>query len=211
MSGWVITRVDQFVVLHAELRSRPSVQKRQIQNIKNWHRRNPNAILPEEKDYINEEEDLMTIVPCLKTPLQRVLERTEWFSTSSCFRSKRKKNAAFNDPEAIFFQSEEKVRILDTTIVLVIGLFMLLTPIWVLGLLVKHTKARLGIISAFITLFLFGIQAVTAGKPGETLAATAAYVFYFLIKKREFWGQRLTNLSFSYSAVLMVFVQATTS
>lgn len=80
------------------------------------------------------------------------------------------------NPGTFSIVDEGRAKAVDTTLVLVIGLVMLIVPIWVLELVTKDAKARLGVISGFIALFLFGIQGVTAGKPGETLAATAAYV-----------------------------------
>ncbi|KAJ5661095.1 uncharacterized protein N7484_000467 [Penicillium longicatenatum] len=176
---------NEFVVLHSELKRRSRAEPRLIKNILNWHETNEGAILDVEKNYIREEEDLITITPSAKTPLHRVLEKTHWFNTSRFFRQHRPRSKAFCDDETIFFHSKRKIEIFDTTIVLLVGLAMLLIPIWILDLVVKSSTARLGVISLFIALFLFGVQMVTGARPGETLAATAGY-----------------------AAVLMVFLQA---
>jgi hypothetical protein len=149
---------DEFVVAHSELQSRPAGQKRQIRNISNRHAWNPKEIRPEESKYIDEQEDLITIVPCLKSPLQHILERSQWFSTQSWVRRKVENDPSFYDPGAFSIVDEDKANAVDTALVLLIGLVMLIVPIWVLDLVAKNSKAKLGIISGFITMFLFSIQ-----------------------------------------------------
>jgi hypothetical protein len=54
---------------------------------------------------------------------------------------------------------------------------MLIAPLWILNY-VSGPSARLEIITAFVVVFLCLIQSVTIAKPFETLAATAAYVYF---------------------------------
>ena len=63
------------------------------------------------------------------------------------------------------------------------GLIMLVAPLWVLNF-IEGSVVRLGVITAFITVFFILAALATTARVFETLAATAAY-----------------------SAVLMVFVQ----
>lgn len=74
-----------------------------------------------------------------------------------------------------YYHSDDRVQAFDSGLVMLIGLAMLLAPIWILNA-VKATDGRLGIITVFVTAFLLLLQVVTAAKPSETLAATAAYV-----------------------------------
>lgn len=172
--GLTEIRTDEFVVSHSELRARPLAQVRQIQNILNWHQWNPNAILNEELSYINESEDLITVVPCPKSTLKYILERSQWFSTLPWMHRKIENSHSLYDPSAFSIVDEKKANAVDTALVLLIGLVLFIVPIWVLQFAAKNSKVKLGIISVFIALFLTGVQLVTGEKPGETLAATAA-------------------------------------
>jgi hypothetical protein len=86
---------DEFVTLHGELKRRPHVEPRLINNVNNWHAINEGAILDDEKNYIRDENDLITIIPSAKTPLHRVLEKTHWFNTSRMFRHRPRSKAFY--------------------------------------------------------------------------------------------------------------------
>ena len=156
------------------MRSTPNALPGQIANLKTWHTNHHNAILGEEIAYIDQDEDLTTIVPISKTPLRRYLERMEWFQTSSWFR-RLPTQPSLVDDETLYYHSDESVQAFDSGLVMLIGLVMLLAPIWILNA-VKGTSDRLRVITVFVTAFLLLLQVVTIAKPSETLAATAACV-----------------------------------
>lgn len=161
---------DEFVSLHAEMKSKPNALRRQTANLKNWHDRNHNAILEDERAYIDQSDDLTTIIPISRTPLRKALERTEWFKTSNFFR---RSPARSQQDETVFYHNDTRMQAFDSGTVMLVGLAMLLAPIWILYT-VKTPRYRLGVISAFVTAFMVLLQVVTTAKPSESLAATAA-------------------------------------
>ncbi|KAI9641351.1 hypothetical protein NHQ30_010153 [Ciborinia camelliae] len=163
----------KFVGLHASLKTRPPVKPAQIENIKNWHRKNEGAIYKEELKYLDTDEDLMTIVPINKTPLRRALEHFEWFKTVNYFRRHPTKTKASYDAGTIFYHSDDKIQTFDSGIVILLGVIMLLIPLWILEAM-QSKKAILGVISVFVVGFMLLVQVVTLAKPYETLAAAAA-------------------------------------
>jgi hypothetical protein len=78
------------------------------------------------------------------------------------------------DKEVRIYGSDGKIDNITTTVILLIGLGMLVAPIWILAI-VANAYSKLGVIAVFIVIFLSIVYA-TVAKPAETLAATAAYV-----------------------------------
>jgi len=73
----------------------------------------------------------------------------------------------------MYFEKNEKLEGFVTVIICLVGLLMLIAPLWILKA-VSEPGPRLEIITVFILVFLGLIQSVTIAKPFETLAATAA-------------------------------------
>ncbi|KAI9867436.1 MAG: hypothetical protein M1813_008994 [Trichoglossum hirsutum] len=174
---------NDFIASYSTLRSRPPANPHEITNVKNWFYRYPAAILDSEAEYVNHTDDLMSIVPKIKTPLRSVLENIRGFRLSSIFRIKPTTAPEIYDPETTHYHSDTRMELFVTIVIVSIGLLMLIAPLWVLMFVGNQIK-RLAIITAFIIVFLLLISTVTVAKPFESLAATAAY-----------------------SAVLMVFMQ----
>lgn len=167
-------RVDKFVALHAELKTKPNALPRQIANLKTWHSNYDKAILDEERAYLNQDEDLITIVPIVKTPLRRYMEKTKWFRTTHWFQRRPKSvSTSATEDRRIFYHSDDLIAAFDSGLVVLIGLLMLVAPIWVLYA-VNATKDRLGVITVFVTAFLLLLQLLTMASPAEVLAAAAA-------------------------------------
>lgn len=94
---------------------------------------------------------------------------------------KREKSAATTSDlpihchENIQLYSDKKIDEFITFTTVLIGLVMLIAPIWILAY-THPVAAKLAIITAFILLFLALVSFGTNAKPFESLAATAAYV-----------------------------------
>jgi len=73
----------------------------------------------------------------------------------------------------MYLEQNEKLEKFVTVIICLVGLIMLIVPLWILTY-VKGMKERLGIITGCLVLFLLLIQGVSIARPFETLAATAA-------------------------------------
>lgn len=85
----------------------------------------------------------------------------------------------------VHYISDEKIDRFIATFIMTLGLIMLIAPLWILafpGGLIQ----RLGVISAFIVLFVALVSVTTVAKPFESLAAAAAYVdSYFTLVLSE--------------------------
>jgi chromatin segregation and condensation protein Rec8/ScpA/Scc1 (kleisin family) len=70
---------NELIMQHSELRKRPSVAKKDRNNITNWSWNHENAITVEETEYIQHSDDLFAISPTSKTPVRRFLELSRHF------------------------------------------------------------------------------------------------------------------------------------
>ncbi|EXJ60198.1 hypothetical protein A1O7_04350 [Cladophialophora yegresii CBS 114405] len=174
---------NKFVLRHSALRERPPASKHDVTNVKNWRATYPHAIDPEEASFIDREDDLINVVPVPKTPLRTAVERFIGLGWNRLFlRSPQRfddleggeKRPYFEyDPSSTRYYSDSLVDGFFTAIVCIIGLIMLVTPLWIL-MFVDQPIQQLGVITGFIVLFLGLIQSVTVARPFESLAATAA-------------------------------------
>ncbi|KAL3450473.1 hypothetical protein BJX65DRAFT_305313 [Aspergillus insuetus] len=138
--------------------------------------------MPEERKYIDK-DDLFTLIPKDRSPLRRLFKRSSRFRF---FRLWQKKPTVSDLPLYILhvhYSSDKRIDhfVMFTTVV--IGLAMLIAPIWILAF-TEPIVLKLTIITIFILLFLSLVSLGTNAKPYESLAAKAAY-----------------------SAILMVFLQ----
>jgi hypothetical protein len=103
----------------------------------------------------------------------------------SLFERQPEEIKAINTNTQTVWQNDGRVETLSGTIVALVGLGMLLGPLWVLQVFrASPGTVRLGIITGFISLFFVLVAVATTARIFDALAAAAAY-----------------------SAVLMVFLQ----
>ena len=157
---------------YSDICSRPQVSDKDIQYVKNWHITNEDAIEENEQAYLNQTDDLFQINPRFRTPLRRFLERSTRFGWLPFFR-REPQEQSYYDPNTMYYERNGRLEGFVTITICLVGLVMLIAPLWILTY-VRPSAARLGIITAFIFVFLGLIQSVTIAKPFETLAATAA-------------------------------------
>jgi hypothetical protein len=162
------------VLLHADLRARPTVPQRNIDSIENWFYNHKNAIRDNEAQFINHTSDLFSLVPKSKSPLRRLLERSAQFRIFKYWRVERTDLEA-HDKENEFYTSDERIDACVSVIITVIGLAMLIAPLWILKFTPDPVKS-LAIITTFIVLFLVLVSYATVSRAFEALGATAAYV-----------------------------------
>ena len=168
----LIPQPDEFICNHSNIRSRPPVPGNDIQYVKNWHITNESAISTAEHSYLSQTDDLFQIRPRFRTPLRRFLEKSTRFGWLPWFR-REPQDRTYYDPKTMYFERNEKLERFVTTVICLVGLFMLIAPLWILKSM-GSAEGRLEVITAFIVVFLGLIQSVTIAKPFETLAATAA-------------------------------------
>jgi len=163
----------ELVIQHSELRRRPPVPAKDTTSLSNWFSNHNKAILDEETTYIQHSEDLFAMVPPSKTPLRRLLERSSRFRLFRLW-----KTASPLDDENVHFISDRRIEFCVSAIIVLIGLFMLIVPLWVLAY-TDGIATRLGIITAFVVAFLCFVSFTTVTKPFETLGAAAVYEALF--------------------------------
>ena len=145
------TFVDDLVLQHSQLRARPKVPSKEILSVKNGFHNSPNAILEAETRYITQSSDLFSLVPAAKTPLRRLLERYRQFRLLRLWRQDPS-DSVMKD-EHVHYISDARVDHFVTVFIMSFGLTMLITPLWILAF-VGGVVQRLGVISAFIVLFV---------------------------------------------------------
>lgn len=145
--------------------------------MRNWHQNHDwSAISKEEQQYLSAELDLVYIVPKEKTPLRRLLDHFAALRRHPLFKDKAAPiHPLHSNMDTISYFSDQRMDFLVNAIILVTGIAMLVTPMWILQA-VQTPKAKLGTITVFVVVFLAMVSYATAARPAEALGATAAYV-----------------------------------
>jgi hypothetical protein len=172
----------------AELKKYPTLEEQDLQSLGAWHwNHNDCAIAEEEKLYLTQTHDLFSLVPRVKTPLRRLLDRSRKFRLHPFWHDRNKPELPFYDNKVVTYISDKRIDKFITIIIITVGMAMLIAPIWILQAL-EQPSLKLGTITAFIVLFLGMISYATVAKPFETLAATAAYVAAYSSKSSISWA-----------------------
>ncbi|RSL60017.1 hypothetical protein CEP54_006973 [Fusarium duplospermum] len=173
-------KYNAFVLQQSKLRSYPEAPKRDVDSIKNWHYNHDyEAIARKEQEYLEHGKDLICMVQKDKTPLRRLIDSSLTIRTLPIWRHKDK--AAPNyDAEYVSYYSDSRMDTFASAAIAVIGVVMLITPIWVLQAM-DGLKAKLGVITAFVLIFLLVLSFAMASKPFEALGATAAYAAVLMV------------------------------
>ena len=115
--------------------------------------------------------DVVPLVPTSKSPMRRLMESSRFLRLSQLFRAKPRE--AHIDEIGTRYASDAGFEMFTTTTIIIIGLMLLLGPMWWLQEVANDVK-RLGIITGFVSLFTLLLTLSTISRPFEVLAATAA-------------------------------------
>jgi hypothetical protein len=149
------------------------VSKEHVSNSYAWHYNHHGAILDEEQAYITHEDDLMAVCPREKASFRRFIGRLALARRHRFFHREPDGTESYHDPETHYLARLDRIDKLVSGIILVAGLVMLVVPLWILQFLGDNV-VRLGVITAFVVLFLVVVATIAGAKPYESLAATAA-------------------------------------
>jgi hypothetical protein len=165
---------DELVLQHSKLRSRPSVPKKDLESVTNWLYNKENAIEKAEVAYIQYVSDLAPLVPKPKSSLRRFLEYSQSFRLWRLWRIEPPPlpNDVAGEDKQTHYASDKKIDVFITFIILLVGVIMLIAPLWILEY-VRRNVDRLGVITTFIVLFILLLSMTTVARPFETLAAAA--------------------------------------
>ena len=170
---------------YLQLARQPPARTDDITNVESWLINHPGAIAFPEWQYIKHKEELIAVQPKVRSWFRGILEMTRFLKIpciKPCFTRKPYDYNVINDGQGIW-QNDKKVEGCSTLTIAVVGLGMLVGPLWWLNF-VEAQEIRLGIITGFIALFFVLVAVATTARVADALAAAAAY-----------------------SAVLMVFMQ----
>ncbi|KAL5449657.1 hypothetical protein PMIN06_006782 [Paraphaeosphaeria minitans] len=173
----LLNHYNQFIDGYAKVRARPRADKRLLENVKNWLARG--AIAPEECSFLDHTDDLTSIHHRMRPPLGRWLESLSQLHRNRLFRSKHCNNAQKRDSGTII-SSNYRFDLCTNTSIVIGGVSMLLAPLWCLMYVNANVK-KLAIITAFIWLFVGLMSVATVNRPGEVVAATAAYAAVLMV------------------------------
>ncbi|KAM0798784.1 hypothetical protein BDR22DRAFT_808348 [Usnea florida] len=165
----LLRQYNDLVLQHSQLKTRPPVPKKDVSSLETWFNNKGNAILEAETEYIKHPSDLFSVAPKTKSPLRALLGNS---SLRFGLFKKDESAAAYSD-ENVHYSSDEKIDHFIASFIMILGLIMLIAPLWILAFL--GLVQRLGVISAFIGLFVALMYIATLAKPLEILGATAAY------------------------------------
>lgn len=142
----------------------------------------PTAIDIRESEYIDHDDDLVSIHPKSKSPGRNFLESVAFGGRFNrrgipwlkrLFSREAPKDVVSLRNEDTVWPNDQRMEKVSSVVISAIGLSMLIGPIWALAY-TKSFPARLGVISGFIVIF-FVVLAITRSRLYEALAATAAY------------------------------------
>ncbi|KAJ4261336.1 hypothetical protein NW757_001727 [Fusarium falciforme] len=164
---------DAFILQQSKLRGYPEAPNRDISSIRNWHYNHEYAaIAPEEQQYLEHDKDLICVAQKDKTPLRRLIDSSLTIRTLPIWRHKDKAVPNY-DAEHVSYYSDSRIDTFASAVIAIIGVVMLITPIWVLQAM-SGLRAKLVVITVFVLIFLLVLSFAMASKPFEALGATAA-------------------------------------
>jgi hypothetical protein len=155
------------------LRELPEAPNRNVQSIVNWHYNHDfNAIAPDEQKYLSHREDLFSVVRKSISPIRHLVNSSEKMRTLSLWRH-QKDGVPEYDAGQVHYYSDKRIDAFDSALIFFLGSVMLVAPIWILQTL-EVLQQKLGVITAFIVMFLAMMSYAIHTKPFEALGATAA-------------------------------------
>jgi len=168
---------DEHLSSFRRIKKQDDATSAQLKNIQLWFKHHPNAVTPDEQDYIDHTDDLMTMSQrsrssmhkfCIQIPAVRRLFLREQDTMSTFERGVR-------------LGSEGKVRWFADSIVICLGLAVLYVPMWWLQWVDNDVK-KLAIVTCCVFVFAIGMRTLsTRSTPFEVLAGTAAYAAVLMV------------------------------
>ncbi|GIJ86765.1 hypothetical protein Asppvi_005660 [Aspergillus pseudoviridinutans] len=170
---------NEYISTYSQLSKRRAVYHRDTTSVKNWLRGWPNAIHDEETGYLDHTSDLIYVTERDDSYVSRRPQRL--FLTGRTWLARRPSgdDMRYIDSGTILLD-EEKTAKLYTWAMLVLGLAMVMVPLWALAF-VDGKVHKLIIITCFIFAFLVFTAFVTTARPFEALGATAAYAALLVV------------------------------
>ncbi|KAI0900754.1 hypothetical protein F4806DRAFT_449816 [Annulohypoxylon nitens] len=174
-----LDRYHKFLIRQSHIREFPSAPSRDVKNIKRWHQNyNCRAIDEAEQGYLNQ-DDLICLNQRDSPPLRQLIDNSLRLRTLPIWRD-RSRMPGEQGLEYVGYYSDKRLNAFVSGIITAIGTLLLIVPIWILETL-ESLKAKLGVITIFVFVFLVVLSSAMATKPFEALGATAAYAAVLMV------------------------------
>jgi hypothetical protein len=181
--------------------ARPVPRPDDISNVRNWLGTDDpdpekHPINEIEAAYITHTKDLVTILPKEISWFRKVLERSLLLRIPGLRLLFERKGDDIEDYDdirpirdnqqgfirATRWQNDKRVDRLSECVIAVVGLAMLIAPLWVLDK-IDHglPSVKLGAITVFIVVFFILVAVATTARVFDALAATAAYAAVLMV------------------------------
>ncbi|KAF2968578.1 hypothetical protein GQX73_g4999 [Xylaria multiplex] len=175
-----ILKYNEFVLQHAEMKKFQAARRQDIRSLRNWHHNHDYAaILPEEWEYLEHDDDLFAVIQKDKTPLRRLIDNSRRLRTLSIWRQ-GSQDALNDDGDWVSYYSDKRMNTFASAIIVSLGAILLLAPLWILYVL-ERSALKLAVITIFITTFLVILSFIMVAKPFEALGVTAAYAAVLMV------------------------------
>jgi hypothetical protein len=162
---------DDYINSYSQLSSKPQVETKDVQSLHNWLNLFEGAIYRPEIRYLDRLDDLIYVTPNPDSSLRRAFGYIAPKLNLPCFRRNPDPEMGYDEPNLMLW-NEQHAQAFFTKATMVVGLGMLIGPLWVLEF-VNGPLQRLGVITAFVVLFLFLLSVATTARPIESLAGAA--------------------------------------
>ena len=156
---------------YTKLKRLQDVPATNLTQLANWNHNHPTAIHEEEIQFINA-DDLMVVAKTPKTRLRRLFEQQLVLRTRGLYGTLAPKRKVEGASNWTVYGDDKRVEILGQLAILSTAVVMLVLPMWVLAAMDGLYK-KLGIITAFVSIFTTVLSSGTLARPFEVLAATA--------------------------------------
>lgn len=169
---------DKCINGYSKLVMRGAIDPEDVEQVKIWFKyAHPHAIEEDEQDFITHKDDLIPVLPKVKSRFRNFLEWTllQPHIIRPYFVRERDEINTIKDSihDSTVWYDDKKVERFFTLAVGVGGLSMLIGPLWVLEY-VSRSAIRLGVITSFICLFFILVTVATTAKIFEAMAAATA-------------------------------------
>jgi hypothetical protein len=145
--------------------------------VNNWLDRG--AIVKTEAEFATHASDLISINSRSRAPLGQWLEACRKLHLWRIFRAKDVPDLHIKSAATVY-SSNQMFDTLTTGAIILMGLVMLLAPLWWLEK-VSSSETRLKIITGFIIVFMVAMSTATVNRPFEVVASTAAYAAVLMV------------------------------
>ncbi|KAM7215586.1 hypothetical protein V8F06_009053 [Rhypophila decipiens] len=179
-----LLKYNEFLLQHAAMKKLPSAPARDAKSIRNWHYNLDNAAIAREEQTYLDKSDLIRLVKQERTPLRKVIDSSLRLRTLPLWKTKKDDEEPTALPNynvgQVSYYSNQRIDNFASSMIVLIGVAMLIAPIWILQALVT-LELKLAIITVFICVFLLLVSFAMVAKPFEALGATAAYAAVLMV------------------------------